>query len=329
MSKKRGGAAVADSPVDPPKLPEVVDDLEPTELIENDQIPVQGPILEPEEIEHYERIHYGEIRELNSAVKVLEDRADCAKRSAKMAKDSLEEGHAQLTELISRGPQIPGRKYAKRVRLIKAVRADTELGRGFLTIEPGEEFDVQDIEGNTVAVLVQGITNYLGLGEFAVIEWSSSPPHAADKVKPKTPKRIKMLVEVGNDVEGTGAVGSEWDAIVDADGDVAILLSDDSNPYPLEPEEFEVIEWSEPVDPNGWKSVPLSEVLTGQAKKAVKILAGEKIETFGQFIDWQRDRNELRNVEGIGPELEGFVGDACADFFAKNPHYAEAINAGQ
>jgi hypothetical protein len=142
--------------------------------------PIQGPILEPQEIEVYEHEHYAEIRRRNEDVRLLDEQHDRAKSAAKRAKDALDEAQSELSDFISRGASVPGRQYAKRVRLVKDVQADTELGKDFVTLTKGEVYDVHDIEGDNVAVLVTGVVNFLELGEFEVIDWSASPPKPED-----------------------------------------------------------------------------------------------------------------------------------------------------
>lgn len=298
--------------------PETVDDIA---AALDPESPIQGPILEPQEIAVYEHEHYQEIRERNEAVRILDEQHDRAKAAAKRAKDALDDAQAELSEFISRGPSIPGRKYAKKVRLVKEVQADTDLGKNFVTLPMGECFDVHDIEGDNVAVLVTGVVNFLELGEFEVIEWSEKAPKP--EALPKVAKRIKLLIDFKSEDSGVQFdAGTEHVCQEQEAGAVSIKLLDKE--VFLKAGEYEVIEWGTPIDPNGWRLVSLADVFTaGQAKKAIKLLDAEKIATLGQFIDWQAERNEFRNLPGVGPEMEGAVGDACAEFFKAHPEYAQ------
>lgn len=314
-SNGRGGTAV----LDPPEDIRIAAEPEPEPVAPESTGPIQGPILEPDEIAVYEHEHYQQICETTVLVRQSQERMENAKRASKLAKDSYDDAAADLLSLIGRGPQIPGRKWAKRVRLAKDVQADTELGKGFLPLTTGQEFDVHDIEGMNVAVLVQGVVNFLNAGEYEVIEWSMSPPKPGE-VTPLKPKRIRMLVDVGNDEVGIAAEDSEHDAIVDKDGDVSISLGGD--PYPLEAEEFEVIEWAAPVDPDGWRAVDIAEL----AKHGVKPALLEKvreagISTIGKLCDFQNDGTELTSIEGIGPEKEAQIADAMIAWWAGHPEW--------
>jgi hypothetical protein len=140
----------------------------------------ESPIREPGDVSQYEHEHYEQIRETTTRVCELQAQSESAKRAAKIAKDAYDDAAADLLTLINGGPDVPQKQYAKRVRLLKEVSADTELGKGFVTLSVGEEFDVYDIEGESVAILVQEVTNFLNAGEYAVIEWSTKPPAPQD-----------------------------------------------------------------------------------------------------------------------------------------------------
>ncbi len=301
------------TPVETPEPEQIEATLEP-------EAPVQGPILEPEAIAVYEHEHYLEICRINSNVRDLEERSDRAKSAAKMAKDAMDDARAELTGLISRGPSIPGRQYAKRVRLLREVQANTELKAKFLPLSIGQEFDVCDIDGSTVAIEVQGIITLLAPGDYTVIAWAASPPKPL--APPKKPKTIRMLVTVGNDEVGLAEEGAELPAIVDQDGDVSIALG--SEPYPLEPEEFEVIEWETPVDPNGWRLVNIAELI----KHGVKPSTNDKlfeagITTIGKLLDFQRDGTELTSIKGIAGEKEAQIADAMVAFWREHPEWCK------
>lgn len=283
--------------------------------------PIQGPIVEPSAIAVYEHEHYEQIRDVNQNVRKLQDEMEAAKRAAKMAKDHYDDAAAALGDLISRGPSIPGRRYAKKIRLLKEVQADAELGKGFLTLTKGQEFDVHDIEGLTVAILIDGIVNWLNSGEYEVIDWSEVAPKPEEL--PKMAKRIKLLIDFKSaDSDVQFDAGTEHVCEVDGDNVSIKLLGKEVF---LKAGEFEVIEWVAPVDADGWKSVAINELKAYGVKPSVlDALVFVGITTLGKLLDFQQDGTELTSIDGIGPEKDAQIADAMIAFWSENSHW----NAG-
>jgi hypothetical protein len=92
-----------------------------------------------------------------------------------------------------------------------------------------------------------------------------------------------------------------------------------------------------PAKPEAWRQVKLRDAFD---KKSISDKVIEKlrdalvknrndaagIETLGDLNDFQK-KNRLTDIKGIGPEMEGKIGDAFAEYFVKHPEMQEQATA--
>lgn len=116
----------------------------------------------------------------------------------------------------------------------------------------------------------------------------------------RKPKRIKLLV----DVDDEHKAGSEYEALVDEDGDVSIA-TDDGEPLLLVAEDFEVIEWTYPPAPaaenDAWRKALLSELRL--TTKQLDLFASAGVGTIGDLEDLRAKiaDGKAEWPKGIGP----------------------------
>ncbi len=151
----------------------------------------------------------------------------------------------------------------------------------------------------------------------------------AEVRKPKRIKIVKGIPEAGNpgdpDYHRPIVVGEDFEPIIDADGDVKINDGVGMAFY-LEPEEFEVIEWTngdeqqpEPAKENdAWRKAPLTEL--GLTFKQNEIFESAGVKTLGDMEDLRAEIAESKAVwpKGIGPQKVTDIENRIVDWLDKN-----------
>lgn len=144
------------------------------------------------------------------------------------------------------------------------------------------------------------------------------PAEEAATEPPKVPARIRLTQDL---LDFTITAGQEFDAIVDANGDVSIDNGSEGGPIDLEPEEFEVIAWVEPpppVDPDAWRSVPVAQL--GLTAKINDLLLGVGVSTMGEMEDFRARVADAKEVwpKGIGPAKLTDIENRIVDWLSAN-----------
>ncbi len=100
----------------------------------------------------------------------------------------------------------------------------------------------------------------------------------------------------------------------------------------LKPGELALIgvtsEEDEAVDPDAWKSIPISELIPGEPRIA-ELLAEKYITNFGQLEEWRA--KPFEKIKGLGDMKRQAIDDAVMNYWVKNPRpvAAAAANAGE
>jgi hypothetical protein len=155
---------------------------------------------------------------------------------------------------------------------------------------------------------------------------------------PRKPKRIKLLA----DIEGTTLkVGYEPPFEIDGDGDVAAIWNDGTTDQKihLEPDEFEVIEWTngdegqpEAQESDAWRAAPLSEL--GLTLKQNDLFEAIGVTTIGHMEDLRariaEGKPDAQWPKGIGPAKVTDIESRIIDWLDRNrDKFGEPVPVGE
>lgn len=142
----------------------------------------------------------------------------------------------------------------------------------------------------------------------------------------KYPKRIRIVRDIAESPSGRRAVkvGEEFDFVItNTDtGIVEIRVDNSDDRIELEAEEFEVIEWMEPVahvtDNDAWRKAPLNEL--GLTEKQNDLFASAGVSTIGDIEDLRAKITDGKGEwpKGIGPAKVTDIENRIVSWLDKN-----------